>query len=101
MTLCCVIYGCCLQVHQRSAERLLKLCCLNGGVFIKVGQHIGSLDYLLPKEYVNTMKVLHDKAPESSKEEILQVIKQDLGEQVTGRSAVLPHLALCVNETTV
>ena len=47
------------------------------------------------------MKVLHDKAPESSKEEILQVIKQDLGEQVTGRSAVLPHLALCVNETTV
>ena len=70
-------------------------------MFIKVGQHIGSLDYLLPKEYVNTMKVLHDKAPESSKEEILQVIKQDLGEQVTGRSAVLPHLALCVNDTTV
>ena len=29
----------------------------NGGVFIKVGQHIGALDYLLPEEYVNTMKV--------------------------------------------
>lgn len=61
----------------------MKLCCLNGGVFIKVGQHIGSLDYLLPKEYVNTLKVLHDRAPESSKEEILQVLKQDLGQKVS------------------
>ena len=40
------------------------------------------------------MKVLHDKAPESSKEEILQVIKQDLGEQVNGISALISHKAL-------
>lgn len=71
------------QVHQRSADKLLKLCCRNGGCFIKVGQHIGSLDYLLPKEYVNTLKVLHDKAPESSREQVLQVIREDLGEQVS------------------
>lgn len=24
--------------HQRSAERLLKLCCDNGGCYIKVGE---------------------------------------------------------------
>ena len=58
------------------------MCRRNGGCFIKVGQHVGSLNYLLPPEYVNTMKVLHDKAPESSKEEILQVIREDLGEEV-------------------
>lgn len=70
------------QVHQRSAEKLLALCCRNGGCFIKVGQHVGSLDYLLPKEFVNTLKVLHDNAPESSKETVLQVIKEDLGQEV-------------------
>ena len=29
------------ECHLRSANELLKLCCANGGVFIKVGQHIG------------------------------------------------------------
>ncbi|XP_067941675.1 aarF domain-containing protein kinase 1-like [Watersipora subatra] len=70
------------QVHTRSADKLLQLCCRNGGCFIKVGQHVGSLDYLLPKEYVSTLKVLHDSAPESSKEAVLQVIREDLGEEV-------------------
>lgn len=43
-----------------------------------MGQHIGALDYLLPFEYVNTMKILHSRAPQSTYEEVLQVIKQDL-----------------------
>ena len=41
------------DVTEISIHNLQK----NGGVFIKVGQHIGALDYLLPEEYVNTMKV--------------------------------------------
>ena len=28
--------------HLRSAHNLLHLCQINGGVFIKVGQHIGN-----------------------------------------------------------
>ena len=62
------------KVHQRSAERLLSLCCTNGGVFIKVGQHIGALDYLVPTEYVNTLKVLHNRAPRSSIREVKKVV---------------------------
>ena len=62
------------KVHQRSAESLLKLCCTNGGVFIKVGQHIGALEYLVPTEYVNTLKVLHSRAPRSSIHDIKRVI---------------------------
>ncbi|XP_065343689.1 aarF domain-containing kinase 1 [Cloeon dipterum] len=69
------------EVHQWGAERLLKLCCLNKGVFIKVGQHIGALDYLLPVEYVNTMKVLHSKAPKSSLKDVYTVLRQDLGKE--------------------
>ncbi|CAG2113844.1 unnamed protein product [Medioppia subpectinata] len=66
-------------VHQRSADRLLDLCCTNGGVFIKVGQHIAALEYLVPLEYINTLKVLHSRAPRSSLKDIKRVIKEDTG----------------------
>jgi aarF domain-containing kinase len=52
--------------------------CKNGGAFIKVGQYIGSLDYLLPREYVQTMKSLHDNAPESPLAELYQTVEIDL-----------------------
>lgn len=80
-----------LQVHQRSAERLLDLCCANRGTFIKVGQHLGALDYLLPKEYTSTLKVLHSRAPESSTEEIQQVLREDLGKEVSQCSLQATH----------
>ena len=66
------------KAHQKAANRLLELCCLNRGVYIKVGQHIGALEYLLPIEYVNTMKILHSQAPSNTLDEIYRVIKKDL-----------------------
>jgi len=67
------------QCHLRSANVLLKLCQANGGCFIKVGQHIGALDYLLPEEYVDTMKVLHNRAPKMPMRDVFKVIREDLG----------------------
>lgn len=64
--------------HRRSAERLLDLCCRNGGIFIKVGQHVAALQYLVPSEYVEVLSVLHNKAPRTKFEDIKQVIKEDL-----------------------
>lgn len=66
------------KCHEKSAQKLLELCCKNKGVYIKVGQHIGSLDYLLPKEYVNTLKILHSHAPTSSIKDIKKVIQNEL-----------------------
>ncbi|XP_030751618.1 uncharacterized aarF domain-containing protein kinase 1-like [Sitophilus oryzae] len=63
--------------HKRSAEKLLDLCCENKGVYIKVGQHIAALDYLLPSEYVQTMKVLHSQAPSTELKDIYKVLKED------------------------
>ncbi|XP_024593527.1 uncharacterized aarF domain-containing protein kinase 1 [Neophocaena asiaeorientalis asiaeorientalis] len=71
-----------LLVHLRSARRLCELCCANRGTFIKVGQHLGALDYLLPKEYTSTLKVLHSQAPQSSMQEVRQVIREDLGKEI-------------------
>ncbi|XP_018323645.1 uncharacterized aarF domain-containing protein kinase 1 isoform X4 [Agrilus planipennis] len=63
--------------HQKAAEMLLDLCCANKGVYIKVGQHIAALDYLLPTEYVQTMKVLHSHAPSNKLEDVYKVISED------------------------
>ncbi|XP_061038743.1 aarF domain-containing protein kinase 1 isoform X2 [Eubalaena glacialis] len=70
------------KVHLRSARRLCELCCANRGTFIKVGQHLGALDYLLPEEYTSTLKVLHSQAPQSSMQEVRQVIQEDLGKEI-------------------
>lgn len=63
---------------MRSASSLRDLCCVNGGAYIKVGQYVGSLDYLLPSEYVQTMKVLHSDAPQSPLVDIHHVIEEEL-----------------------
>ncbi|KAH0568067.1 aarF domain-containing kinase 1 [Cotesia glomerata] len=65
------------ETHSFGAQKLLELCCANKGVYIKIGQHIGALDYLLPSEYVTKMRVLHSSAPQSSFEDVLKVLKED------------------------
>lgn len=70
------------RTHKIAAEKLLKLICINKGVYIKVGQHIGALDYLLPPEYVQTMRILHSNAPKNSVEDLYKVIRQDLKKNV-------------------
>ena len=67
--------------HYRAAERMLKLCRDNGGCFIKVGQHIGALEYLLPEEYVSTMKVLHNRAPEMDLKHVYAVIREGMKQE--------------------
>lgn len=79
-----------LQVHQRSAERLLQLACNNGGIWIKVGQHLGALEYLLPAEYTRTLSQLHSGAPQSSLADIARVVREDLGQEVTSPISPVP-----------
>lgn len=71
------------KAHKKAAEQLLELCCINRGVYIKVGQHIGALEYLLPTEYVETMRILHSNAPQNPVEDLYKVIKQDLKKNVS------------------
>jgi len=66
------------KVHKRSAEKLLKLVWKNRGTYVKVGQHLGGMDYLLPKEYTDTLKVLHSSAPQSSVQDIKKVLCDEL-----------------------
>uniref|UniRef100_A0A914CYP8 ABC1 atypical kinase-like domain-containing protein n=1 Tax=Acrobeloides nanus TaxID=290746 RepID=A0A914CYP8_9BILA len=67
------------KAHQRGADRLLKLARSNGGIFIKMGQQLGTLQYLLPIEYTSTLSVLHSKAPESKLSDLEKVFNNSLG----------------------
>ncbi|WCJ19860.1 AarF domain-containing protein kinase 1 [Euphorbia peplus] len=69
------------EVHLRSAHKLQELCFKNGGIYIKLGQHIGQLEYVVPQEYVQTMRAsMLNKCPVSSYDQVCQVIKKELGE---------------------
>lgn len=67
------------QIHQKAANRLLDLCRTNGGVYIKVGQHLANLDYLIPQEYIETLSSLFDDTPRTSFEDVQEVLREDLG----------------------
>jgi aarF domain-containing kinase len=51
----------------------------NGSIFIKLGQHLSSLNYLLPTEWCDTFIPLQDKCPVSSYESIEEMVLKDTG----------------------
>ena len=51
----------------------------NGSVFIKLGQHLSSLNYLLPSEWCDTFIPLQDRCPVSSFESIRELVEHDTG----------------------
>ncbi|KAI5958674.1 hypothetical protein KGF57_002519 [Candida theae] len=67
------------KTHKKAAEITLKALEKNGGIYIKLGQHITALTYLLPREWTDTMIPLQDKCPRSSMEEIEKLFETDLG----------------------
>lgn len=77
---------------------LLELCRINKGVYIKIGQHIGALENLFPKEYTDTLKVLHSQAPITPLKYIYKVIKEDLKHDV--RCSILrKYIIIFIGET--
>lgn len=98
------------EVHLRSARRIQELCFKNGGIYIKLGQHISQLvcllstyqsmwwkkmglqsllyltpslmqEYLVPQEYVQIMReYMLNKCPVSPYDQVCEVFKKELGE---------------------
>jgi aarF domain-containing kinase len=67
------------KVHARSAQRLYDMARTNGGVFIKLGQHLSAMGYILPSEYVQAMKPLLDQCPRSTFQELDKLFMDDTG----------------------
>jgi aarF domain-containing kinase len=70
------------ECHKRCADRTLKVLEKNGGVFIKLGQHISALGYLLPSEWTTTFVPLQDKCPVSSYRSIEAMFAADTGQTI-------------------
>ncbi|KAI4201881.1 MAG: hypothetical protein LQ350_002928 [Teloschistes chrysophthalmus] len=68
--------------HQRCADRTLRVLEKNGSIFIKLGQHLSSMNYLLPLEWTQTFIPLQDKCPVSSYEAIEQMFMEDTGRPI-------------------
>ncbi|KAI9798307.1 MAG: hypothetical protein M1833_004879 [Piccolia ochrophora] len=71
------------QCHQRCADRTLRALEKNGSIFIKLGQHLSSMNYLLPLEWTRTFIPLQDKCPVSSFESIEDMFKRDMGTSIS------------------
>jgi len=49
------------EVHLRSAQRLRDLCFKNGGIYIKLGQHLGQLVYFGSNCVVKLLCTQHNR----------------------------------------
>ncbi|EEP80703.1 conserved hypothetical protein [Uncinocarpus reesii 1704] len=68
--------------HKRCAERTLRVLEKNGSIFIKLGQHLSSMGYLLPLEWTTTFIPLQDKCPVSSFESVEEMFVKDTGHRI-------------------
>jgi aarF domain-containing kinase len=69
--------------HQRCAKRTLEVLEKNGSIFIKLGQHLSAMGYLIPDAYCKTMQPLQDRCPVSSYESIEAMFLEDTGERIS------------------
>ena len=76
--------------HFRCARRALNAFEKNGGIYIKIGQHLAALSYLIPivcflldcvlmQEWVSTMSILQDACPPTPMEAIERLYLKDVG----------------------
>lgn len=68
---------------MRCAKRTLHTLEKNGSIFIKLGQHLSSLNYLLPSEWCDTFIPLQDKCPVSSYDSIEEMVLNDTGHSLS------------------
>lgn len=69
------------RIHQRAADRILDACLKNGGSYIKLGQGLVSLNHILPREYIETLRALQDKCLSRGEQEVTKLFKEDLGKK--------------------
>ncbi|AMD21708.1 HFL148Wp [Eremothecium sinecaudum] len=71
------------KCHKKCALIALRALEKNGGIHIKLGQHIGAMTYVLPPEWTSTMIPLQDRCPQSSIKEIDELFRHDLKRGLT------------------
>ncbi|KAM5137160.1 putative aarF domain-containing protein kinase 5 [Callospermophilus lateralis] len=63
--------------HQRAADALVAGAIRNGGLYVKLGQGLCSFNHLLPPEYIQTLRVLEDRALTRGFQEVDELFLED------------------------
>ncbi|OMJ24765.1 putative aarF domain-containing protein kinase 1 [Smittium culicis] len=71
------------NTHYKCAEIVRDAMLANGGIYIKLGQHVSAMSYVLPIEWTSTMIPLQDKCNSSSIENINRLFKSDLDKDLS------------------
>ncbi|KAI8968306.1 ABC1 family-domain-containing protein [Mycotypha africana] len=66
--------------HKRAAERVLAGLQKLGGIYVKLGQHVSAMTYILPLEWTTTLAVLQDRCDPTPPEDIRKLFLTDYGE---------------------
>lgn len=69
--------------HKRCADRTFIVLEKNGSIFVKLGQHLSSLNYLLPSEWCDTFVPLQDQCPVSSFDSVAEMVLKDTGKPLS------------------
>lgn len=67
------------QCDQRCAERVLIGLQKLGGIYVKLGQHVSAMTYILPIEWTSTLAALQDRCDPTSVEDIKKLFISDFG----------------------
>ncbi|KAI9273389.1 ABC1 family-domain-containing protein [Helicostylum pulchrum] len=67
------------QCDLRCAERVLVGLQKLGGIYVKLGQHVSAMTYILPMEWTNTLAPLQDRCDPTSAEDIEKLFITDYG----------------------
>lgn len=65
------------SLHMRSAQLVHSVCTKNGGLYIKFGQQIASLNHILPPKYAQAFANFYDDAPTTSWSEVVRIFYKD------------------------
>ena len=68
------------DVHARVARRVVDTCKANEGLYVKFGQVLSSMTFVLPIEYHAPLAELHDKAKTFPVDEVIAIVKAQLGD---------------------
>jgi len=71
--------------HEYCGIQFHKLAMTNGGVFVKIGQHLAAMAHVIPDEIVSRLKPLQADCTQRSVEEVLQVMREELGAERVSR----------------
>jgi aarF domain-containing kinase len=66
--------------HLRCAERVLTGLQKLGGIYVKLGQHVSAMTYILPMEWTSTLSALQDRCDPTSQEDIEKLFLSDYGQ---------------------